>query len=72
MNAVHDLTKLGYGWTDDEEEASLLGILACSVRQKSIDKVYSRIARWNKWKNSRNLLTFVICREVMLVDIYMV
>ncbi|HEX2395184.1 MAG TPA: MiaB/RimO family radical SAM methylthiotransferase [Bacteroidales bacterium] len=50
---------MGYRWTDNEEEADLLGILACSVRQKSIDKVYSRIARWNKWKNSRNLITFV-------------
>jgi tRNA-2-methylthio-N6-dimethylallyladenosine synthase len=50
---------LGYRWTDNEEEANLLGVLACSVRQKSIDKVYSRIGRWNKWKNSRNLLTFV-------------
>jgi tRNA-2-methylthio-N6-dimethylallyladenosine synthase len=50
---------MGYRWTDNEEEADLLGILACSVRQKSIDKVYSRIARWNKWKNNRNILTFV-------------
>jgi len=50
---------MGYQWTEDEEEASLLGILACSVRQKSIDKVYSRIARWNKRKNKQNLLTFV-------------
>ena len=37
----------------------MLGILACSVRQKSIDKVYSRISRWNHWKKKRNLLTFV-------------
>jgi tRNA-2-methylthio-N6-dimethylallyladenosine synthase len=51
--------EMGYRWTDNEEEANLLGILACSVRQKSIDKVYSRIGRWNKWKNSRSLLTFV-------------
>ena len=50
---------MGYRWTDNEEEAHLLGVLACSVRQKSIDKVYSRIARWNKWKNSRNMLTFL-------------
>lgn len=50
---------MGYQWTDEEEEAGLLGILACSVRQKSIDKVYSRIARWNKWKNNRALITFV-------------
>lgn len=50
---------MGYVWTDNEEEATLLGVLACSVRQKSIDKVYSRIARWNKWKNTRSLITFV-------------
>lgn len=53
------IEEMGYCWTDREEDASLLGVLACSVRQKSIDKVYSRIARWNKWKSSRNVLTFV-------------
>src|SRR5512145_2425470 len=51
--------EMGYRWTDQENEADLLGIIACSVRQKSIDKVYSRIAQWNKWKNKRNVLTFV-------------
>lgn len=50
---------LGYEWTDNEDEASLVGILACSVRQKAIDKVYGRINKWNKAKNKRNLLTFV-------------
>jgi tRNA-2-methylthio-N6-dimethylallyladenosine synthase len=49
---------MGYIWTDLEEEANLLGILSCSVRQKSIDKVYARIRKWNSWKNNRNLLTF--------------
>jgi tRNA-2-methylthio-N6-dimethylallyladenosine synthase len=53
------IEEMGYQWTDNEEEASLLGVLACSVRQKSIDKVYSRIAKWNKWKNTRSLITFV-------------
>jgi tRNA-2-methylthio-N6-dimethylallyladenosine synthase len=31
---------MGYRWTDNEEDVDLLGVLACSVRQKSIDKVY--------------------------------
>ena len=53
------LDKAGYEWTDNEEEAGLIGILACSVRQKAIDKVYSRIHKWNKWKNNKNLLTFI-------------
>ncbi|MBN1337912.1 MAG: tRNA (N6-isopentenyl adenosine(37)-C2)-methylthiotransferase MiaB [Bacteroidales bacterium] len=50
---------MGYTWTDHEAEANLLGILACSVRQKAIDKVYSRINKWNHLKKKKNLLTFV-------------
>ncbi len=53
------LERMGFAQTDSEEEADLLGIIACSVRQKAIDKVYTRIARWNSWKQKRNLLTFV-------------
>ena len=53
------LDEAGYTWTDNEEEAGLIGILACSVRQKAIDKVYSRISKWNKWKNNKNLITFL-------------
>ncbi len=53
------LEELGYRRTEREEDADLLGIVACSVRQKAIDKVYSKIHKWNNWKNSRNLLTFV-------------
>ena len=52
------LEGMGYVRTESEEEASLLGILACSVRQKPIDKVYNKIAQWNRWKNKRNLITF--------------
>ncbi len=44
--------EIGYVWTDSEQEANLLGILACSVRQKAIDKVYTRIQKWNKWKKT--------------------
>ncbi|MCA1761205.1 MAG: MiaB/RimO family radical SAM methylthiotransferase, partial [Bacteroidales bacterium] len=53
------LDEAGYIYTDNEEEAGLIGILACSVRQKAIDKVYSRIHKWNKWKNHKNLVTFI-------------
>lgn len=51
--------KMGFSETDHEDEASILGIIACSVRQKAIDKVYSRIYKWNKMKNRKSLLTFV-------------
>ncbi|MCW3785385.1 tRNA (N6-isopentenyl adenosine(37)-C2)-methylthiotransferase MiaB [Plebeiibacterium sediminum] len=44
---------------DNEEDANIIGILACSVRQKAIDKVYNKISKWNKWKNNKNLITFI-------------
>lgn len=50
---------MGYTLTTSEEEADLIGVVACSVRQKAIDKVYGKIYKWNKWKSSRPLLTFV-------------
>lgn len=51
--------QMGCLWTENEDEAGLVGIIACSVRQKAIDKVYSRIVRWNKMKRKKNLITFV-------------
>ena len=52
------LEEIGYRRTDNEQIAEILGIVACSVRQKAIDRVYSKIAQWNKWKAHRSLLTF--------------
>jgi len=49
---------MGFQSTDNEEDADILGIIACSVRQKAIDKVYSRIHLWNKWKKKKSLITF--------------
>jgi tRNA-2-methylthio-N6-dimethylallyladenosine synthase len=53
------LQQMGYEPTDNEEEANILGIVACSVRQKGIDKVYGRIEKWNAMKNRKNVITFV-------------
>ncbi len=50
---------MGFVWTEKEDDANLLGVVACSVRQKAIDKVYTKIHKWNKWRNQKNLITFV-------------
>ena len=42
-----------------EEEADILGIVACSVRQKSINRVYGRIQKWTHWKKEKNIFTFL-------------
>ena len=51
--------QMGLVRTELESEAQVLGIVACSVRQKAIDKVYTKIHEWNLRKNSENLITFV-------------
>ena len=53
------LQGMGFTPTENEDEATLLGIIACSVRQKGIDKVYSRIKKWNEMKDRKNCITFV-------------
>lgn len=53
------LHEMGFVPTDKEEEATILGVIACSVRQKGIDKVYGRIEKWNAMKNRQNVITFV-------------
>lgn len=53
------LDEMGFVATDQEEDAQLLGIVACSVRQKSIARVYSRIQKWNQLKRHRQLFTFL-------------
>lgn len=53
------LEGMGAQWTDQEEDANIIGILACSVRQKAIDKVYGKIAQWNQRKQKNNLITFI-------------
>ena len=51
--------QMGFEPTENEEEAHILGIIACSVRQKGIDKVYGRIEKWNAMKNRQSVITFV-------------
>ena len=53
------LQGMGFIPTENENEATILGIIACSVRQKGIDKVYSRIKKWNEMKDRKNCITFV-------------
>jgi len=50
---------MGFTETNKEEEATILGVIACSVRQKGIDKVYSRILKWNEMKHTHNCITLV-------------
>jgi len=55
------LNGMGYSESDDENHPDVVikGIVACSVRQKAIDRVYGRIRNWNASKTEKPVLTFI-------------
>ncbi len=59
------IESMGFRPTESEEDANLLGILACSVRQKSIDKVYGKIHKWNKRKDRESSHNFYFRSNTM-------
>jgi tRNA-2-methylthio-N6-dimethylallyladenosine synthase len=42
----------GYTRTHDAEEADLLLLNTCSIREKAQEKVFSELGRWRDWKNA--------------------
>ena len=43
----------GYELTATPEEADLLLVNTCSVREKAQEKVFSELGRWRAWKKAR-------------------
>lgn len=53
------LKKLGYKETSHEDEADLIGIIACSVRQAAVDRIYGKLRNWQLIKEKRPLITLL-------------
>ncbi len=53
------LESIGYDAAETEADADIIGIVACSIRQSAIDRVFSKIHKWNKRKEKEQLITFV-------------
>jgi tRNA-2-methylthio-N6-dimethylallyladenosine synthase len=50
------LEYLDYEETEREDEADLIMVVACSVRQSAIDRIHGKTKRWLEWKKQRPLL----------------
>ena len=46
------LEQLGYKKTGSEDDAGLIIVNACSVRQAAIDRVYGKVRHWKKRQES--------------------
>jgi len=53
------MNSLGYKETKKEDTANIIFVLACSVRQSAIDRIYGKARRWNKLKKSKDLKTYL-------------
>ncbi len=53
------LETLGYTKTSTPEEADLIGVVACAVRQSAMDRVYGKIKNWNLIKEKKPLITLL-------------
>jgi tRNA-2-methylthio-N6-dimethylallyladenosine synthase len=43
----------GLELTDQPEEADVLLLNTCSIREKAQEKVFSQLGRWKPWKQAR-------------------
>ncbi len=53
------LENLGYKLVSKESEADLILVVACSVRQSAIDRIYGKAQEWQKIKEKRPLITIL-------------
>ena len=53
------LKSLNYEQTDQEDQADLIVVVACSVRQSAIDRIYGKIKNWQKIKETKLLITAI-------------
>ncbi|PLX24435.1 tRNA (N6-isopentenyl adenosine(37)-C2)-methylthiotransferase MiaB [Candidatus Parcubacteria bacterium] len=53
------LKKLGYQETKNEKEADLIGVIACSVKQAAVDRIYGKVRNWQIVKEKRPLITLL-------------
>jgi tRNA-2-methylthio-N6-dimethylallyladenosine synthase len=51
--------KNGYQKTSSEQEADLIVVVACSVRQSAIDRIYGKSRHWLKKRQAGKLLTIL-------------
>ncbi len=55
------LSHFGYVETKNPQEADLLIVNTCSIRQLSEEKAFSRLGVWGKWKKSKPSLKIALC-----------
>lgn len=53
------LEKIGYQKTLQEKEANLIVVVACSIRQSAVDRIYGKFKWWTRKQNKGELTTIL-------------
>ncbi|MFH1508792.1 MAG: tRNA (N6-isopentenyl adenosine(37)-C2)-methylthiotransferase MiaB [bacterium] len=53
------LEQIGYSKTTSEKEAGIIVVIACSVRQKAVDRIVGKSRNWQKRRRRRELITIL-------------
>ncbi|GEM_PF-1206009 len=53
------LEEVGYTKASAEREADIIVAVACSVRQKAVDRLWGKVNEWKKWKKGRDFTTIL-------------
>lgn len=53
------LEHCGFRPTKREADADLIGVVACSVRQTAMDRIFGQSKKWQNWKKTKPLVTML-------------
>lgn len=53
------LEKLGYTRVEDEDNANVVAVIACAIRQSAVDRIYGKFKGWEKRQQSGELTTLL-------------
>lgn len=53
------MERMGFQKTEREHEADVIGVVACSVRQGPIDRIYGQANKWKQLKEQRGTVTML-------------
>lgn len=57
ISAIFD--SMGYEKTEKEDEADLVCVIACAVRQHAVDRIFGKAKEWHETKKKRQLITIL-------------
>ena len=53
------LQKMGYAPVDTDDEADVVAVIACAVRQSAVDRIYGKFRKWEKRQQAGELTTLL-------------